>query len=231
MDRRAQAIEILQRAREELSRRLTERILDAEDEILDDARGERYLSEIETLYDELGARLAHVSGMLAHLLPCGDVPLEREDRADEEGQALGLAGEAEWISPDLLAELSYRGRLALPPPSPTPATGVDLATELRAFLRCVQRGDSSAAAGRLAALFGLLAARAQRCADVFAVQAALRGELYTRVMRLKGALEGGALDDLQALLYDCFGLEPAEATLAVEQLLERFGPTAPSRQC
>jgi hypothetical protein len=220
MNQRAQAIDILQRARDELAERLTERILDAEQQILDDARGERYLSEIETLYDELGARLAHVNSMLAQLLPVD----EPENPEDTGGAWAG--DDPDWTSALSTAAFSRGGRLALPPPNAPAAVPADPAPDLHAFLRNVQRGDLCAAAARLAVLFELNTGRAQRCADVFAVQAALRGELYTRVMRLKGELERGAVDDARLLLYDCFGLEPLETAAVIKTLLRRLGLAA-----
>lgn len=46
MDERTRAIQILQRTRDILAQRLTERILAAEEEILAEAEGESFLSEI-----------------------------------------------------------------------------------------------------------------------------------------------------------------------------------------
>ena len=53
MNHRARAIRILQQARDTLAERLTDRILAAQEEILDDAGGQRYLSDINEIYDEL----------------------------------------------------------------------------------------------------------------------------------------------------------------------------------
>ncbi len=63
------ALSILQKARDALAERLTQRIIDAEHEIAEDAAGSTYLSEIESIYDQLGGRLAHVNAMLANLPP------------------------------------------------------------------------------------------------------------------------------------------------------------------
>ena len=75
MNNRADAIAILRQAREILARRLTERVLELEDELLDDARGLTYFGEIETVYEQVAVRLSHVNAMLNHL------PAEEESRS------------------------------------------------------------------------------------------------------------------------------------------------------
>jgi hypothetical protein len=69
MNRRVDAIDVLQQARDLLADRLTDRILESREEILDDAEGTTYLSEIENVYEQLGGRLAHINTMLSHLPP------------------------------------------------------------------------------------------------------------------------------------------------------------------
>src|SRR5260221_2349450 len=67
MNHRTLAISILQKARDTLSERLTQRVVDSQQDIEDDAEGCSYLSEIETIYEQLGGRLAHLNAMLANL--------------------------------------------------------------------------------------------------------------------------------------------------------------------
>jgi len=69
MNDRSIAISILQKARDALSERLTQRVIDAQHEIESDADGSSYLSEIETIYEQLGGRLAHLNAMLSNLPP------------------------------------------------------------------------------------------------------------------------------------------------------------------
>src|SRR6186713_3195930 len=64
MDSQAQAIAILQKARDALAARLTQRVIESQQEIEDDADGGTYFSEIEAIYDQLGGRLAHLNAML-----------------------------------------------------------------------------------------------------------------------------------------------------------------------
>src|SRR4051812_25367492 len=67
MNERAQALEVLRKARDLLAQRLTERILDAEEELLDDARGDSYLGDIETIYDQFGTKLTHLNQLINNL--------------------------------------------------------------------------------------------------------------------------------------------------------------------
>ena len=215
MNDRAHAIRILQQTRDALAQRMTERIVAAEDEILDDAWGHRYLSDINELYDELGAKLAHVNAMLAHLPECRTG--QEETSSDELMPVV-----PDWFSAD--AGAGDRGAfLALPAPTVAEGAVSDPAHDLHGFLRSVHRGELAQAAALLGPLLELDLARAQRCADVFAVQAALRPELYTRVMRLKGAVQNGVLDEALGLLHDCFGLGELAAAAAVKVLQRRLG--------
>jgi hypothetical protein len=59
MNDRARALAILKQAREILMQRLTEQVLENEEEILNDARGESYMGEIDALYDQVGTPLVH----------------------------------------------------------------------------------------------------------------------------------------------------------------------------
>src|SRR4029077_19634541 len=67
MNDRARATEILREARTILAERLMELIADRREELLDDARGESYMNEIESLYEQVGMKLSHVSQMLSNL--------------------------------------------------------------------------------------------------------------------------------------------------------------------
>jgi len=67
MDDRSRALEVLRQPRELLVDRLCQRIVDTQDEILDDALGQNYSHEIESLHDQLGLRLSHVNSLLANL--------------------------------------------------------------------------------------------------------------------------------------------------------------------
>ncbi|MFT5524842.1 MAG: hypothetical protein ACI9G1_006039 [Pirellulaceae bacterium] len=67
MSRHQHAISVLRQAREVLTVRLTARVLAEEIDILEDARGESYMEEITTLYNQLGSRLENVNRMIEAL--------------------------------------------------------------------------------------------------------------------------------------------------------------------
>jgi hypothetical protein len=74
MNDRTRAIEILKQAREVLLARLAERVVDGDEDILDDAGGLNYSGAIESLHDQLGQRLGNVTALLAHLQAADEVP-------------------------------------------------------------------------------------------------------------------------------------------------------------
>ena len=74
MHERQRAIAILRQAREILIRRLSERILETEQELLDDAQGLTYCGEIDSIYEQVAVRLNHVNAMLANLPATEELP-------------------------------------------------------------------------------------------------------------------------------------------------------------
>ena len=67
MNDRNRALKLLREAKETLATRLTEKVLDQQEEILADARGDSYMNEIESLYEQVGIKLSHVNSMLSNL--------------------------------------------------------------------------------------------------------------------------------------------------------------------
>src|SRR5688500_11860951 len=67
MNDRARALEILKEAKAILAERLTEMVSEQAEEILADARGDSYMNEIESVYEQVGLKLTHVSQMLSNL--------------------------------------------------------------------------------------------------------------------------------------------------------------------
>ena len=80
MHDRARAISLLQQARDILAERLTERILESRDAILEDALGLAYSSEIDAIQEQIGQRLNHVNLMLNNLPPMEEAPPPRAGR-------------------------------------------------------------------------------------------------------------------------------------------------------
>lgn len=210
MNLRARAIAVLQNARDILSQRLTDRIVDGEQEILADAESGSFVSEIEAIYEQLGARLAHVNTMLANLPPLDEPPAEAvpvetvfTDVAVYGGEAVGPAAPA--------------GPLALPAPGSSPPRPRPTAN-FQSFAAQIQAGDVEAAGAALAELFDLDAARSRQCAETFAARLAADPELFFKAMRLRLEMAGGSVDAALLLLAECFGLAGIES-LGVYQVL------------
>ena len=202
MNDRSRAIDILRRARDLLAERLTERILESRDEILADAMGLSYQSEIDAIYEQLGARLNHVSSML------GSLPPETELAPDETPTAgQGSAGEAPAGPPAL--------------PSPRPIAGYLAGREtssFRTFGLQVQAGDIGGVGGSLAFLFGLPAERGQRCAEFFFRRMREERTVSMKVQLLRHELQSGNHRAVQQLLSDCFGLQELESIDVIRAL-------------
>lgn len=79
MNDRARAISVLQQARDILAERLTERILESRDQILEDALGMSYSSEIDAVQEQIGMRLNNVHMLLNNLPPLEDAPAPAEE--------------------------------------------------------------------------------------------------------------------------------------------------------
>lgn len=212
MNEREQAIQILKRTREVLAQRLTERILEAEEEILTEAEGMSYLSEIETIYDQLGIRLAHVNQMLAHL----PAP------APESSKSPAEAHHSEF--PDgLRAENSFAFAEALIPATPAlPAPGGSRAAVAAAhgatlfgFAAHARRGDVFAAAASLESLFGLETRRSLVCARVFTDHCRRDPSYVENAALLHNCLHADALSRAFGLLCDVLGLSGSEALSAL----------------
>ncbi len=147
MNDRTRAISILRQAREILARRLTERIVDVEEELLDDARGLTYCGEIDNVYDQLAVRLSHVNSMLSNL------PAEEE----QSRPALTYKAAESANAADLL--MAHHEATVMP---------TTVTFEL--FARQVFCDDLEWAGRSLAVLFGVDEALGRRCAFAFHAQ-------------------------------------------------------------
>jgi hypothetical protein len=243
MDRQAFAISILEQARDILSRRLVERVIDARDEILEDARGESFLGEIEALHEQIGARLGHVSQILANLPPSTyDVaaPAFQEDddwtpaSPAHLGAATAAAAHVDMAiasgSPGAASEYSAASEYIAanwpsstagrPHESPLRSAAITLLT----VCARIQTGELDAASRLLAGLFDLTPARGERCAEFFADRAASYSDCLSRVSSLRQLLESGQRPSAAQVLQDCFGLSATECQRALDLLVghERF---------
>ena len=234
MSERLEAIAVLQQAREILAARLTEMVLEQAEDILADARGDSYMNEIDSLYEQLGIKLAHVSHMISNL------PAETESRgANAKGSQSTAEAQRDDFRPDEDPRSSFyinietllpalvgpvcSAALALPAPRATVATSAR-ATQLslQAFAAQIQAGDLLAAGRTLGALLDLEPSRAVVCAATFAQRARTEGSFFRKAMQLRTLVEDGEPGRIAVLLFDCFGLTREEALATYETLQRRL---------
>lgn len=201
MNERARAVAILQQVRDILAQRLTERVVEAHDDLLEDAQGNSYSGEIEQLYEQLGLRLSHVSSMLSCLPPASE-PV---------GGDLTLAPAVDVIVTDTgghpaaaIASLTY-------------------STETRALdrlARLVETGDERGAAALLAELCDLPLPRASRCVTPL-LALARSGECPAQLAQLRQAVAADSTPEALATLWHVLGLQGSESLAALQALRVR----------
>lgn len=190
----ARAKEILAQARDALVERIAHRIVEAQEEILDDATGQSYMSEIEGIYEQLGGRLNHVNAMLANL------PAEQKTPV-----ASGPEGPMETPVMET-------------PVMETQGPKVTFET----FVQKIRADDLEAAGAVLVELFQVDADQGQRCAQIFSDQLQQQPEFLVKAMNLRNHLATGNHNDSLMLIWECFGLQGLEAVKVMQLLQARM---------
>jgi hypothetical protein len=218
MNDRQQAIDLLRRARDILAERLTDRILQNKDAILEDALGLSYSSEIDGMYEQVGMRLAHVNQLLSNL-PAEEI-ISSEDAPAAEETPLDAAKEEFLDPPHSHVPAPH---LALPAPGellqlagPTPSVS------FQKFATRIFMGDVNGAGAILAELFELEDARAVRCARVFYDGVRHNPEVIAKAAQLRRELQSGSYNTALVLLHDCFGLAGVESISVMQTLRARI---------
>lgn len=213
MNERARAIAVLKQAREMLAERLTERVLEGREDLLEDASGFSYMGEIEAIYEQIGSKLVHISQMISNLPATPDAPASA---AEESGSPGGLDdGGSESII--------VGGPVGLKPPAlPGPATSEFAAparsASFQTFAVEIQSGDIESAGQTLATLFGVETPRGIQCAAVFAERLENEPGFLTKAMQLRKELEKDGINAAIMLLYECFGLTGLECIGVLQTL-------------
>ncbi|MCI0358855.1 MAG: hypothetical protein L0211_10275 [Planctomycetaceae bacterium] len=231
MTDRQRAQEVLRQAREILAERLTELVLAQGEEILADARGESYMNEIESLYEQVGMKLAHLGQIISHLPAEPIEPVATTAAAHHTpDETFSLATEptpsADAVTEDTLPAIEgpvYVAAPALPPPGGAPSSRAR-ATQLslQAFAAQIQTGDLLSAGRTLGALFELDEPRAVACAATFAQRVRSDAGFFRRVMQLRSQVQAGDEQRVRALLGDCFGFSRLEAQEVLTVLRRRL---------
>ena len=230
MTERTRALEILKEARAILGERLTEQILMQGEDILADARGDSYMNEIESIYEQVGLKLSHVSQMLSNLP--GEQPASYTETPATQHTADNTFTVATEASPSAdaiveetmpaLAGPHFVATPALPAPKTSdPSKDRATTSALQAFAAQIQAGDLLAAGRTLAALFELEEPRAVACAATFASRVRHEAAFFRKVMELRSELFSGNLQRALLLLFDCFGLSRGEAAEVLRNLQRR----------
>ena len=219
----ARAISILRQARDILSERLVQHVSENQEAILADALGLDYSGEIDSVYEQLGARLLHVNTMLSQLP--SPPPSDSGDTDD-----LASSTDLPPHTPYVQSETATMGLLAAPQPSDDVSTAVETTAvgpgNWETLVGHVRAHDVDTAAALLADYLGLDVARAARCAETFHRRADATPELVAKAMRLGAEIGRGSVNASVMLLWECFGLQGAEAITAMHSLKLRLA-TAP----
>jgi len=218
MNDRSIAISILQKARDALSERLTQRVIDAQHEIESDADGSSYLSEIETIYEQLGGRLAHLNAMLSNLPP-STLATPAEAAASEIIYADLATAYPSGLD---LETASSSTLLGLPAPLASEAAADPLLELLRGVVVKVAEGDLVTAGRLVSELFDIRPSQARRCAQAFARQLVVRPELGDEIIELGAALEVTNEYSAATLLGESFEIPALDALALVRSLKTRL---------
>jgi len=230
MNERLRASEILREARAILAERLTEKILDGREDLLDDARGDSYMNEIESLYEQVGMKLSHVSQMLSNL-PADEPAAQTHTAAAQHGAdktftvatepAPNFDGIVQDTTPALVGPL-FVATPALPAPKTAePVKNRATNSALQAFAAQIQAGDLLAAGRTLATLFDVEEPRAVACAATFAQRVRHEAAFFRKVMELRSELHSSNPQRALLLLLDCFGLSRGESAEILRNLQRR----------
>jgi hypothetical protein len=209
MNDRDRALAILKQAREILVQRLTDRVLDHQEELLDDARGDSYMGEIDALYDQIGTPLMHLNQILSNM------PVEDETPAHDTHVHAAAHSYAEIVPP------AWPEVPALPAPRQS-AEVVEEAAPTVSFQTCaaqIQADDVSGAGATLAHLFDIGRERALRCAEHFRQHMRDDSDFLAKAMQLRRELTTGGHNGVLLLLFQCFGLSGIES-IGVYQVLK-----------
>jgi hypothetical protein len=229
MNERTRALEILREAKTILAERLTEKVVEQADEILADARGDSYMNEIESLYEQVGLKLTHVSQMLANLPAPQPEPhstTAAAQHAPEETFQLATEPPADEVFvaetlPALMGPL-HVATPALPAPKTSePVKDRATTSALQAFAAQIQAGDLLAAGRTLAGLFDLEESRAIACAATFAQRGRTEAGFFRKVMELRSEMQGNNQERALLLLLECFGLSRSESAEVLRGMQRR----------
>lgn len=224
---RNRALSLLKQARNVLAERLVQAVLDLGEDLLDDARGDSYAGEIDSLHDQLGTRLGQVNHLLAGLSEASTSD-ERESSRPAPEIEIPQTWTYKTTDQDIAASTTVRdgtpGRdtdqsISRPTTSSAgTAQSRSTASTYPLFVQDIVRRDLPAAARHLTEILGFDPVQCEACAMRFRDQLDRDPGFLAKVHGLRKALNAGHLERAEVLLAECFGLTGRDAESAMQSL-------------
>jgi len=222
MDDRCRALEILREARDLLAQRLTERVLESGEALLDDARGDSYLGDIESIYDQFGLKLAHLNQLINNLPvemaapPPGPIsdppPVPPEEAAPV--QEIILTKPPAITGPLIIAPPALPGPMLVEDAVATPT--------LPLFAAQIRDDNLRDAARTLSVLLDISEARGMQCVRIFHRRWNEDETFVLKALQLRGEVIAGSYNAALMILAECFGLVGIEAIGVLQALRNRL---------
>lgn len=192
-ERRKRAHSILVRTRDILAERLTERILEDEQEILEDATGTDYMDDIGRLYESIGSKLGQINSMIANL------PISAEPEP----------------KPQMVKQPAA---MQMPQSVPPAASTSDEPKTFAMFGQQIASNQMESAAQTLSELLAISPELALRSANCFSQRLHADPHTVQKTMQLRAELFAGNTNNCLVILNECFGLQGIEAAQVVQHL-------------
>ena len=194
MDNRKRALAILKEARELLTDRLIENIIESGDGILEDAEACSYMDEIDLLQERIGGRLNSINLMIGNLSAGKPAGEEQESAAEETPASTASPEEANDPKP------------------------IDFAL----FGQQIAANDIDSAGKTLSVLLDVDEKIAHQCATSFRDRLNDDATTIQKAMLLRAKLMAGKNNDSLMILWDCFGLQGLIAVEVLQTLKSRL---------
>lgn len=214
------AVQILTEVREILTGRLMDRVLELGGDLLDDARGDSFSGEIETLYEHIGAKLNQVNTMLAGLPPRAESP-----SVNSGATSPGPAPHADFSKNATRPRSSFTETSITvqplndeAPETYVPSSGKTDTNSYPLFVQDIIRRDIAAAGRKLATILSTAQTRGELAALRFREQLDQDPGFLSKIQALRKALNTGAANQSLLLLWDCFGLRGEESLPAMKAM-------------
>ncbi|GAA4419857.1 hypothetical protein [Bremerella cremea] len=225
MSNTAQALAILKQARDTLMARMTEAIVEQAEEIQADAAGESFLSEIESLYDQMGHKLSHLNQMISNLPadsasesppPIYDLEEEEEEEVATENVRLPHFPLAKQPSSEVPVVVDRGDMIGLP----APGVSQPKAPAFARFVSLIEQGELDPAGDLIAQILGLSPYVGMQCAKAFSARYTEDPIVVTKAMKIREHVTHNRYNDALMLIHHCFGLQGIEAMIAMQKMRE-----------